>query len=254
MAMMALLIERVRMADKKTVELINVYIKHIQALLLTTDNINSVIIPELVIYWIIAFYYNPEYFTTHGQHIKLNEAQNIATYCLDTSVEDSPLNTVYGNIRVTNNDHYNKFVWEFRISKAAPNIVIAIGLDSSDKLYGDKAFDSYITRDNVFYSFEDNSSLPHINKSTANDKGGYDIDAKEYGTPFTLGQENNVIMEFDTKKKTLRYFVNGEDQGIAVDKDLMQIDENEFIAAISMNDAVIVELLRFQQKMNKTID
>ena len=30
----------------------------------------------------------------------------------------------------------------------------------------------------------------------------------------------------------MRYFVNVQDQRIDVDKDLMQIDENEFIAAI----------------------
>ena len=55
-------------------------------------------------------------------------------------------------------------------------------------------------------------------------------------------------MEFDTKHETLRYYVNGQDQGIAVDKDFMQIDNKEFVAAISMNNAVIVELLRFEQK------
>ena len=55
-------------------------------------------------------------------------------------------------------------------------------------------------------------------------------------------------MELDTKRKKLRHFVNGEDQGIAVDKDSIQIDENEFIAVITMNDAVTVKVLRFQQK------
>ena len=230
---MASLIERVRMADERTSDLINGYTKHIQALILPTDDIDSTIIPELVIYWIIAFFYNPEYFTTHGPHIKLNEAQNTATYCRDITVGGSNLNTVYGNIKAAINDHYNKFVWEFKIRKAAARIVIAIGLDSSDKLYGDKAFDNSMTSDNVFYSFEDNSNTTITNKYIADDMQSEELDfyCDNYGTHFTLGQENKVIMELDAKNKTLRYFVNGQDQGIAVDKDLMQIDDHKGHAA-----------------------
>ena len=245
--MASLIIERARQADNRTINLLHGYSKHLQTLI--SRNKTDHVVPKLVVCAMIAFYYNPEYFTVHGGNIILNDARTVATNTKNDRC--FTLNTVYGSIKITEYDNYNKFVWEFKISKASPNLIIGIGLDSSDKLYTHTAFDFHLDSSHVFYSFEDDGDSANINSYTehaATPIMDLDYNCKEYGTRFTLGHENTVIMELDTKHETLRYYVNGQDQGIAVDKDLMQIDSKEFVAAISMNDEVTVELLRFDKR------
>ena len=240
---MATLIERVKRANKRVVCLINGYSKQISSSLQK----NNVIIPELVIYWIIAFYYYPEYFTNHGSHIKVYDSGTVAAF---TKSNNNDFNTVYGNLKISKQEtnDWNKFVWEFKIINPSSKLVIAIGLSSDDKSSTDTAFDDS-AGNNLFYSFEDNGSKTYINyaayeRAPATTREDLEYNCNNYGTRFTLGHENNVIMEWDTKQEILKYYVNGQDQGIAV---ITKIYEKEFIAAISMNDSVTIELVSFDR-------
>ena len=110
---MASLVERVKQADERTINLITGYSKHL--LTLTSSNKTTHhVVPQLVVYAIIAFYYNPEYFTDHGTNIMLNDARNVATIS-DTTI--FTLNTVYGNIKITKNNNLINLFGNLKLAK-----------------------------------------------------------------------------------------------------------------------------------------
>ena len=64
--------------DQITMDLIHGYLR-IQQSLLPFEETTYYTISSLVIHLILTFFYNPEYFTDHGEFIKWNEDCDTAT-------------------------------------------------------------------------------------------------------------------------------------------------------------------------------
>ena len=223
-----------RVADQGTKDLVNGYIKQYQSLLPHEEN-SYYTIPALVIHLILSFYYNPEYFTAHGSFTTLNKECDIFEYNAKEEIYHNS-NSVYGNIEIVQQMYCNKFLWEFEIISIEEIICVAIGLDSSDKEYPNGLFDS-ITNPNTFYSYESSRIRSQIRANHGS--------KSDYGCCYCM-PKNTVSMELNTKQKTLRYFVNGKDQGIAI-HDVIFDNNQRYVAAISTDNDVKIKLVRFEQ-------
>ena len=236
--------QRYKQADQHTIDIVNGYIKRKQTLLPFIQNVYYMI-QSLVTHLIIAFFYNPEFFTDHDENfIKLNEARDIATYFKG----DDDCKTVYGNFKINKHCYFSKFIWEYKIMRQDDFLVISIGLDTSNKSHAKNAFDDSDYNLAPFYAFESKSCEPKVYANDLNLKWH----EKRYGVDYGQQEGAIVIMEFDAKKMTLRYYVNGEDQGIAFDDtQLVPLTDNvNYIAAISVNNDVSIQLLRFEQSLS----
>ena len=243
---MAAVLHISKKADAITKDIVNGYIKRQQILLPYTQNAYYVI-PSLVTHLVIAYFYNPEFFTDHDANfIQVNEAKDTATYFKGNDV----YKTVYGNVKINKESFFNKFIWEYRITRESilGELIISIGLDASGKKLTKHAFDDSTYNKGPFYAFESELDEP---KAHARD-WGLNWYEEDYGIDYSDKRETHVIMEFDTKRMILKYYVNGKDQGIAFDdKQLMKLkDDVNYIAAICMDNNVSVQLLRFEQALS----
>ena len=227
-----------KITDQATNDLVNGYVKEQQLVFPFAKTANYTI--PLVQHLIATYFHAAEFFTTHGSLITLNEKSNTLTFN-DNETEkcSSTPCTVYGNIRIDDKMHCNKFLWEFKIISANDMVCIGIGIDSSNKEYTNTMFDSSINK-YPYYSFESIKIVTGLSQILTNDS------SDDYGS-FYCKPNSVVKMELDTNNKTLRYYVNGADQGIAVDN--VKFDNNEqYVAAISVNKNVKIKLLKFEQK------
>ena len=237
--------DKIKDIDDYTKSIVYGYI-HISQSLLPHKQNAYYIIPPLVKYLITIYYYHPEFFTKHPSHIHLNEKNDIVELIEN---DDSPPASIYGNIKIHKNLYCNKFIWTFKVSDAVRGVILAFGIDASSKKVVDLLFDNVLTTDAPFYSYES-----YYHGDTTTGRNFYDINSgtighkkEKYGVCFTKeGTINEVQMEFDTKNRTLRYSVNGQDQGIAFN-DILLDNNEEYTLAISMDDAVTVQLMNFKQ-------
>ena len=236
--------------DQFTKDTVYGYLKKQQSLL-PRKSINT--IPSLVQHLILAYIDNVECFNKrkHGSCMKVNENADCFKY-FNLNGWQFFANSIYGNIRIgknLNNNYYNKFIWFYEIINPSKDLCISIGLDSSPdyEQHVNTSFDSGINR-NMYYSFEchwsSRQSRIRCKQFIPNQRN---INYKKYGCCYAQPEYINIVaMEFDTKRKTLRYFINGYDQGIAVHN--ISFDNNEqYVAAISVNNSVTVKLVKFQQ-------
>ena len=142
-----------KVTDLYTKYIVNGYLKQQQSLLPFQEN-SYYNIPSLVIHLILSFYhkYIPEYFTDHQGCITVNDAKDIATY-IGQEVSDT-FSTLYGTFTISKYNYCNKFIWEYKIIKPKDGLTMGIGLDSSNKLHANSAFDDAGYNKSVFYSFE----------------------------------------------------------------------------------------------------
>ena len=220
-------------ADEHTKDIVNGYLRLEQDLLPHTEN-SYYTIPALVIHLILSFFYNPEYFTIHGSRTKLNEDYDTFKFTKDQG--NYGLNTTYGNIEIHKEMYCNNFIWKFEIISIKTPICVAIGIDSSNKQYSESSFDS-IMNDHTFYSYE---SIQSHSQMRGNSGVKFD-----YGSIYCTAK-TTISMELDMKQKTLRYFVNGEDQGIAIN-DVNFANDERYSVAISTDNDIKIKLLQFEQ-------
>ena len=90
------------------------------------------VIPELVFYICLCYYYQDEYFTKHGINLQLNSEQNMVSYSYIYKGDDIDMNTVYGNIEILYNKNtgIDEYIWIFEVIKCSETI--SIGIDSSN--------------------------------------------------------------------------------------------------------------------------
>ena len=169
------------------------YLRNNQQILFKSKNNPYYNIPQLVAFIILSFYQNVEYFSEHGQSIKLNKKTNTISH------EGKEYGTAYGNINI-NGEINALYIWTIKI--LLDRKCIYIGLDSSNKKFINDDFSDYATNNNDFYAFCDGYIY---NQQILED---------EYSE---LSVKNNDIikMELNTKDKTLKYYINDKDQGIA---------------------------------------
>eukprot|EP01084_Bolivina_argentea_P308820 534089_1 len=102
-------------------------------------------IPSEIVLICLMYYYNPEYFTKHGNHMILQHNNQTVKhdnkpYKHDDDDDDEyswldfydAANTVYGNVEISE-CKYIKCIWHFKIKKFIAGVNIAIGIASSDK-------------------------------------------------------------------------------------------------------------------------
>ena len=241
--------DKVKDADDYIKNIVNGYIHTSQSSLPHKQN-QYYIIPPLVGYLIIAYYYNPEYFALFPEDVTINDEKTIVTHNPD-GYKDMGI-SIFGNVKISQKLCSSKFIWTFKISEARPGLAIAIGIDANLAKIVNDLFDCNGSADRPFYAYEaefytsygSTRETAKLNVHVPNDMRVIDVD---YGICYAQENKENILkMELDTKNKTLRYFVNEKDQGIAVNNVMLDNDE-EYTLAISMDKNVTVQLLQFEQ-------
>ena len=149
---------------------------------------------------ICAYYQSKEHF---------KECPNSMTLSADKLGIDAYFGdgTVYGAMDI-DDKHGLKFAWSLRLSTMDTSIV-AIGIDASQHKCTDEAFHDCNAQSHL-YALE---LLPMGAHSFKYQRGSTH---EEYGCVVKDGDE--ITMELDVKRRTLRYYNNGADQGIAFEK------------------------------------
>ena len=233
---MAFNLEVAKKVDHKTRDIINGYIRNAQKLLPENSfyNISSLIQTIIMIYC-----YNPEYFTIHGKGLKLNENKDTIQFMEQYMTLNAY--TAYGNIAINKYDQ-GIFIWKFKIVKPLRVAIIAIGIDSSQKKHPNLHFAHADTPCYGYQSYGNTSREPPtgLRLCTVLD----DNNDTNYGCIYS-NDRDEIIMEFDMNDKTLRYLVNGKDQGIAFNN--ITFDNNEeYTMCVSLDDDMIIQLTEFQ--------
>ena len=231
----------IKKVDQRTKSIINGFMKEAQSLLPFQDN-SYYNIPDLVFMITILYYFNPEYFSVHGRNMELNENKDIMG-------SHGGRNTVYGNIVITKKDR-GKFIWTFKLIEPKENVIMTIGIDSSNKAFVNDRF--YCSGyGHVFYGYQsysefDTGSLM-MRSSEVEKQSWKDTDqGYEYGVIYS-DTESQVKMELNMDDKTLKYYVNGKDQGIAFQNICFENDE-KYSMCISLDEPMSVRLLDFKHE------
>ena len=184
-------------------------------------------IPMEIFSMCLLYYYNPEYFTNHGDYISLKNGDKTMEHNSDNEYD-----TVYGNLEINDKD-YIKCSWTFQINKLNDNLVMGIGISCNRRVIND-----------MFAGSENTYAYEAYRIGELHSKG----DLTEYGCPWKDG--DIVKMELDVENKTLRYFVNSEDQGIAV-QDINFDNDIKYVMAMYLDEKSIVTLLEFEATYSK---
>ena len=249
----------IKLIDQRTKDIVNGFIKDVQSLLPNNKN-TYYNIPSLVMMIITLYYYKPEYFTVHGNYIKLNEDKNVIQY-MYKAMEDAKFipsyqrhNTVYGNI-IINRNSTGKYIWKFNIIEPNTEAIICIGIDSSNKQMKDDMFyKSYINK-STFYGYQcygDEDDDEDGGFRMYNGSVDVNLDVKytsqeDYGVIYSA-EKNEITMELDMNKKTLKYYVNGMDQGILWNNINFKNDQ-QYAMCVSLDENMTLQLSDFQHKI-----
>ena len=222
--------------DQKIKDIVLGFTREVQALLPYQQR-SYYNIPLLVSH-IIIWYYSPiEYFTAHGGSIIISKSKEIAILQYKNPLAS---NTFYGAFKINKNGNYNKLIWNLLINIPNDQTIAVIGIDSSNqtavnctfahpmhsgKYYGWQSSVRYLGQAGIFMSHD--KTLNHT-----------------YGVTWSKSHVN-VVMGLNVKNTTLKFYVDGEDQGIATDNVQFE-DGDEYLLAISMDEALSkVQILDF---------
>ena len=237
--------DKFKIVDDYTKKIVDGYI-HTSQLLLPDKQNAYYIIPPLVGYVIIAYYHNPEYFALFPESVTMNDKKDTIKYVRPKG--SNPDISIFGNTKISQKLYANKFIWTFKISEPRSGLSLAIGIDANSSKNVKKLFDCNGFPDGPYYAYEAFCSK----YSPTARLNYYDmINNKKsqiaYGICYAeVDMENILKMELNTKNKTLRYYVNKADQGIAIEEVMMDKDK-EYTLAISIDSNVTLQLLRFEQ-------
>ena len=164
-------------------------------------------ISDLITSLIILYYHQTEYFAKCPDDIQVNETKDMVQ---STNTAER---SIFGDIKINKHTYCNKFVWKFMVLNCSQGMLLFFGIDASE-----------------------------YKKTT-----GLLLSYGQYQNCFTEQNKENIVeMEFDTKNTTLRYYVNGRDQGISFD-DVSFDNDEQYTMAISCNNPVTVKLLDFKR-------
>ena len=195
-------------------------------------------IPELIAVIVIFYYYEFEKLTKCGDQILLNDDGDEAVRKDNSEYHAS---TMYGNIPIKINGM--RYIWTLKIGKVPNRDSIFIGIDNSNKSCIDDDFCDPSEEFKIDYGYENFISYGWgTDKKSYNTDGGQ-VNVVKYGE---LIQENDLIkMELNTMDKSLRYFRNGMDQGIAFTN--VKLENGTYYLAITMwEQQASLQLLDFE--------
>ena len=101
-------LKQIKFVEQREKDLVGGFV-HESQLLFPDDN-HYFVIPSLVIYTILYYFYDPERFDECHEGIKLNERGTIATHTLP----DGDYKSVYGT-RLISPDSKHTYEWKFRL-------------------------------------------------------------------------------------------------------------------------------------------
>ena len=219
--------EKLRSVDQKTKDLVEGFIRSV----LQNENI-----PSLILTICISFYYLGEFFSICGKGMVIDDDMTMLKVC---SLKRGTFvrNTGYGNIKIENAYHC---IYSWAIKLVAMDIYNTyIGIDASDKAHVNRNF--AIVR-NEYYVIDAKGTKKY--RTVQNNKH----QRLSYGKK--LNEGDIVKMEINTENKTMQFWINDEDQGIAFEN--ITFDDFEYHLAISLctdkqNYAHCVKLLDFKQ-------
>eukprot|EP01084_Bolivina_argentea_P204012 348354_1 len=221
--------------DQKTKDIVLGFIKKSNQLLVNNSNF---IIPEIIHFVCLLYYYQSEYFTQHGDAINIGHTNDIAKFS-DNTIYESSSNTVYGKVIIDKATKYNKYIWKFKITDPSERVIIGFGIDSSDKEFSDTAF--YSHNSNPYYAYYTGDGDGARFSDVQHVYGDY---GKEY-----IKHNDEIKMELTIGNTSLRYYVNDEDLGVAFDD--VKFENNErYAMAVCIDEKVTIELIDFQQIMS----
>ena len=242
----------IKATDQKTKDIVNGFIRDSQNLL-PNDKNQYYNIPSLVFIITILYYYNPEYFTIHGDLMELNQDKNIVT--MNGFYSSTSIKAVYGNVMIEMGST-GKHIWTFNIIKPNQQAIIVIGIDSSNKQF----INSDMNTTSNYYpfygyqSYGDDIMFPAQNEwpsyagyriyNESVDKNTYEYD---YGDVYS-DAKNEIKMELNMDNKTLKYYVNGKDQGIAF-KNICFNNDEKYSMFISLDERMTVKISDYQHLM-----
>ena len=196
--------------DEKTKLIIFGYIRNEQKILNSNHPNNSFYtIAQLIIYHILCYYHEPEYFTTNADNIILSDDKRTITVTqrMDT--------TCYGvNIIPSTNKSIHK--WKFSIFKPGYNCC-GVGIDEAPGIC--------INTD--FYKQKNKENYAYINSGTKWSKGYMN---NRYGDNYRAGDILDMIL--DLYDGNLSYSVNNVNQGICYK--IKQDKSVNYIMAVSV--------------------
>eukprot|EP01084_Bolivina_argentea_P304825 526532_1 len=232
------------------------FMRGIQILLAKDINV-----PSEIVCMCLLYYYYPEYFTTHGSDITLLDNGTVVKYNITGYSWEG--NTVYGNAEINQND-YIKCIWSFQMVRLSKDPMIAVGITSAktnvNEIFHTDDFDCgdhWVAYDNLerhtnfanayAYSMYDGESV--IATKSLYDRHDHEYWDYDYGCVCRQGDE--LKMELDIQNRTLKYYINSNDQGIAV-KNVQFIENTTFVMAISVNSPVEIKLINFKAIYTKS--
>eukprot|EP01084_Bolivina_argentea_P297083 511742_1 len=165
--------------------------------------------PDLIYYICLYYYFDREYFTVCHPDMMISNNNMITT--APTYVGEG---SVLGNICI-NNDENNLYVWELEMYNVPESTHTSIGICAWPPLMNLLIFDS-VMQDlswdganiiDCVYTFKNNGSIRlYVDEPC-------DYWLSPYGESFKTG--DIIKMELDTMNRTLRYYKNDKDLGIA---------------------------------------
>eukprot|EP01084_Bolivina_argentea_P209773 357244_1 len=204
--------------DQSTKDIVTGYLQHCRKLFSNNFYPN---IPSLVTHLCMQYYFIAEYFSAHGSIIYLNEKRTIAT--INENGYDECC--AYGNIAITNNTPAI-YKWHFRMIH--PYSTIYIGIDSSNKKCITAQYKNFTYCRQNSCSFYACSGTGTIYSNTL----GY---SRANYADMDWRTDDIVIMQLNAKKKTLKYYLNGIDKGIAFENIEFKDTQYHMAVCISRN-------------------
>ena len=223
--------DRIKDIEQTQKDIVYGFIRGAQQLLPNEEN-SYYNIPSLVIFTCLAYYYNTEYFSKYGEAIELNDEKDTI------SNETWSGYTAYGQIDIFDGE-CAKFEWEFYVINL--DDYIAIGIDSSNKGYTEQEFHDCDNK-NAYYAYESDSPYGLIysyQKSHSPPK------IQEMYGNYLLEKGDTIKMELNVVDKTLKFYINDKDQGIAF-KHIDFTDNKRYNMAVMLTKSK-VKLINFQQ-------
>eukprot|EP01084_Bolivina_argentea_P155838 271557_1 len=221
-------LDNMKFVDQYTIDLVHGYINE-SLQYLPIDNV-----PKLVTTTCILFCFIKEHFHEYGNCMTINETLDIISM---RSVRIKR-NTVYGMLEINPKTNTIIYIWTIKILKHNGAYNIYIGIDSSQYPFYYRNADFTNNDGNPHYSYGSSGRIYCFEDT---------ISGEEYGKEWTEG--DIIKMKLHTKNKTLKYYVNNIDQGIAFKNIEMKNKIYHMVVSLCSkhNNAVSVQIIESQK-------
>ena len=160
--------------------------------------------------------------------------------------------TVYGNVVIEQHSS-GKHIWTFNIIKPNIDAIVVIGIDSSNKEFVNSDMNTRFNK-NAFYGYQSYGEEMNLRLFDDDDDDDYSVQGNriynksvdkyeyryDYGDVYS-DAKNEIKMELNMDDKTLKYYVNGNDQGIAF-KNICFNKDQKYSMFISMDEKMTVKI------------